>query len=81
MAQITVKDYGLGVPPDQIGLLFKRFMRLERDIASKVTGTGLGLAICRAYVEAMGGTIWVESTGVVGEGSSFSFTVRVESGA
>jgi signal transduction histidine kinase len=75
MAQISVRDYGLGVPPEQIPLLFQRFVRLQRDIASTVTGTGLGLAICRAYVEAMGGRIWVESSGVEGEGSTFAFTL------
>jgi signal transduction histidine kinase len=73
--EITVRDYGAGIPPDQAPLLFQRFVRLERDIASNVTGTGLGLAICRAYVEAMGGRIWVESSGVPGEGSTFHFTL------
>jgi signal transduction histidine kinase len=75
LVQITVKDAGLGIPPDQIPLLFQRFVRLKRDIASNVTGTGLGLAISRAFVEAMGGSIWVESTGVPGEGAAFSFTL------
>jgi signal transduction histidine kinase len=77
MAQITVKDYGLGIPPGQASLLFQRFVRLPRDIASQVSGTGLGLALCRAYVESMGGRIWVESTGVPGEGSAFSFTLAL----
>ncbi|HEX6122345.1 MAG TPA: HAMP domain-containing sensor histidine kinase, partial [Ktedonobacterales bacterium] len=75
MVEIVVRDHGLGVPPDQAVLLFQRFVRLERDIASPVVGTGLGLAICRAYVEAMGGRIWVESSGVSGEGSTFRFTL------
>lgn len=75
MAQISVRDFGLGVPPEQVSLLFQRFVRLQRDIASNVTGTGLGLAICRAYVEAMGGRIWVESSGIEGEGSTFAFTL------
>jgi signal transduction histidine kinase len=75
MVEIAVRDHGAGVPPDQAVLLFQRFVRLERDIASPVGGTGLGLAICRAYVEAMGGRIWVESTGVPGEGSTFAFTL------
>ncbi len=72
---IAVRDYGAGVPPEQAPLLFQRFVRLERDIASHVTGTGLGLAICRAFVEAMGGHIWVESSGIPGEGSTFRFTL------
>ncbi len=75
--EITVRDYGQGIPPDQIPLLFQRFVRLKRDLASNVIGAGLGLAISRAYVEAMGGRIWVESTGVPGEGSAFSFTLAL----
>jgi signal transduction histidine kinase len=75
LVEVAVRDYGLGIPPDQAVLLFQRFVRLERDLASPVPGTGLGLAICRAYVEAMGGGIWVESSGVLGEGSTFRFTL------
>jgi signal transduction histidine kinase len=75
MVQVAIHDFGLGIPPAQIPLLFQRFVRLERDIASRVPGTGLGLAICRAYIEAMGGKIWVESTGIEGEGSTFFFTL------
>ncbi|MBF6591412.1 MAG: HAMP domain-containing histidine kinase, partial [Ktedonobacterales bacterium] len=75
LVEIAVRDRGLGIPPDQAVLLFQRFVRLERDIASPVVGTGLGLAICRAYVEAMNGRIWVESTGVPGEGATFTFTL------
>ncbi len=73
--EISIRDHGAGVPPDQAPLLFQRFVRLERDIASSIVGTGLGLAICRAYVEAMGGRIWVDSTGTPGEGSTFTFTL------
>ncbi|MGZ3600918.1 MAG: sensor histidine kinase [Ktedonobacterales bacterium] len=75
MVEIAVRDYGLGIPPNQAVLLFQRFVRLERDMASPVVGTGLGLAICRTYVEAMGGRIWVESSGVPDEGSTFIFTL------
>jgi signal transduction histidine kinase len=71
MAEITVQDAGLGIPPEQKPLLFRRFVRLPRDIASTVHGTGLGLYLCRVFAEAMGGSISVESSGVPGEGSSF----------
>ncbi len=71
VVEIAVRDKGLGVPPEQIPLLFQRFMRLPRDIASPVIGNGLGLYLCRQFVEAMGGTIWVESQGVEGRGSTF----------
>jgi signal transduction histidine kinase len=75
VAQFAVRDYGLGIPQEQIPLLFQRFVRLQRDIASPVIGSGLGLAICKAAIEAMGGTIWVESSGIPGEGSTFYFTL------
>ena len=71
MVEITVQDRGLGIPPEQQGLLFRRFVRLPRDIASTVRGTGLGLYLCRVFAEAMGGSIWVESNGIPGDGSTF----------
>ena len=71
VVEIQVRDYGLGIPPEQMPLLFKRFVRLPRDLASNVMGNGLGLHLCRTLAETMGGAIWVESTGVEGEGSTF----------
>jgi signal transduction histidine kinase len=71
MVEFVVRDYGEGIPPDQIPLLFNRFVRLPRDLASSISGNGLGLYLCRLYTEAMGGRIWVKSSGVEGEGSIF----------
>jgi signal transduction histidine kinase len=71
MVEITVRDWGLGIPAKQIPLLFQRFVRLPRDLASTVVGNGLGLYVCRICAEAMGGRIWVESSGVEGEGAVF----------
>jgi signal transduction histidine kinase len=48
---------------------------LKRDQIGSVRGTGLGLYISRQLVEAMGGRIWVESSGVESEGSCFYFTL------
>ncbi len=73
--QINVQDYGLGVPARDVYAIFNRFVRLERDIAGPMRGTGVGLYLCTVLVEAMGGRIWVRSTGVPGEGSTFSFTL------
>jgi signal transduction histidine kinase len=70
-ARIAVQDHGLGIPPEQAPLLFQRFVRLPRDLASKVSGNGLGLYLCRVYTERLNGTIWVESSGVPGQGSTF----------
>ncbi len=71
MLEIVVRDYGLGIPADQIPVLFNRFVRLPRDLASRVQGNGLGLYLCRIYAEHMGGRIWVESDGIPGHGSAF----------
>ena len=51
-------------------------MRLNRDINSPVRGAGLGLYISKQLVEAMGGRIWVESSGKPGEGTTFAFTLK-----
>ncbi len=76
LIKVSVRDYGLGVPPEDQQHLFERFMRLDRDIKSPVRGVGLGLYITRRLVEAMNGRLWVESSGVPGEGSTFSFTLQ-----
>jgi len=72
---VCVQDAGPGIPPADIPLLFGKFVRLERDMVGSVRGTGLGLYISKQMVENMGGRIWVESTGVPGEGSRFCFTL------
>jgi signal transduction histidine kinase len=75
LVEIRVRDWGYGIPPGLAPLLFHRFVRLPRDLASTTSGSGLGLYLCRVLCEAMGGTIAVESSGLPGEGSTF--TVRL----
>lgn len=75
MARVSVSDRGSGIPPERQAEIFDKFVRLERDLNSKVRGSGLGLYISRQLVEVMQGTITVESSGVKGEGSTFSFTL------
>ncbi|MCT7955346.1 PAS domain S-box protein [Laspinema palackyanum] len=71
-----IKDQGRGIPRDKLETIFERFQQVDASDSRKKGGTGLGLAICRSIVEHHGGQIWVES--VVGEGSSFYFTLPVE---
>lgn len=72
---ITVQDAGPGIPLAEQPLLFQKFVRLRRDLAGTTRGSGLGLYFCKQLVEAMGGQIWVESSGKAGEGSRFCFTL------
>ncbi len=73
---VQIQDHGSGVPPEFQEQLFERFVRLERDMNSPTRGAGLGLSICKQLVQAMGGRIWVESSGTAGEGSTFIFTLK-----
>ncbi len=66
-----ISDQGLGMTPEEQGLLFQQFSRLPQKGTRKIKGTGLGLYITRRLIEAHRGRIWVEST--PGEGSTFSF--------
>jgi len=65
----TVKDNGIGIPEDKIKTIFEPFARVDESKVHKIEGTGLGLAITKRFVEAMGGSITVESS--VGRGSTF----------
>jgi signal transduction histidine kinase len=73
---VRVQDAGPGIPSAEQPLLFQKFTRLKRDLSGTVRGTGLGLHNCKKLVEAMGGQMWVESTGKPGEGSCFCFTLH-----
>lgn len=72
---ISVKDAGPGIPAAELPLLFGKFVRLQRDLSGTVRGSGLGLYISKQLIEAQGGRIWVESSGIEGEGSCFCFTL------
>ena len=56
---VTVEDEGVGVPPDELQLIFGKFMQ-SRKTKTGAGGTGLGLAICQEIVAAHGGRIWAE---------------------
>ena len=74
---ISVKDTGVGVPPDHLPNLFTRFYRVDKSRSRNAGGgSGIGLTIARHLVEAHGGRIWVESEGE-GRGSLFTFSLKV----
>lgn len=72
---VCVQDAGPGIPPEEIPLLFHKFVRLQRDVGGPISGSGLGLYLCQQLVQGMGGRIWIESTGVAGQGCRVCFTV------
>jgi PAS domain S-box-containing protein len=79
----TVRDTGIGVPPELMGRLFQPFSQVDGSMTRRFGGTGLGLAISQHLTELMGGTMWAESPAasplpVGGPGSAFHFTVRAE---
>ncbi|MDP2876800.1 MAG: ATP-binding protein [Holophaga sp.] len=71
--RISVSDTGPGIPPQHLPRLFERFYRVDASRSRELGGTGLGLAIVKHLVEAMRGTVTVESD--PGKGSTFSFTL------
>lgn len=75
--EIMVKDTGVGISKEQMSRLFTKFFRSPEAILLQPNGSGLGLYIVKNIVERHGGKIWAESE--VGKGSSFVFTLPVES--
>ncbi|MGH2362345.1 MAG: ATP-binding protein [bacterium] len=73
LAEISVKDTGAGIAPEDQAALFEEFRQVGHHAAGKQEGTGLGLALTRRFVELHGGKIWLESA--PGKGSTFTFTL------
>ena len=71
--EITVRDSGIGIKPEDLRRLFKEFEQLESGTARRYEGTGLGLALTKKLVELQGGAITVESE--AGKGSTFNVTL------
>jgi CheY-like chemotaxis protein/HPt (histidine-containing phosphotransfer) domain-containing protein len=74
----SVRDTGIGIPPDRADKLFRAFSQLDDSTTRNYGGTGLGLIISKRLTELMGGSLWVESTGIRRQGSTFHFTIHVK---
>jgi signal transduction histidine kinase len=75
--QVDVVDNGVGISLSDQARVFERFYRGEHPLVLATPGTGLGLSIVKEVVEMHKGRIWLTSSGVPGEGSTFSFTLPV----
>ena len=71
---IAVRDTGIGIPADKLGVIFEPFVQVRADFTRTADGTGLGLAISRDLAHGMGGELAVESA--LGEGSTFTLTLQ-----
>ncbi len=74
--KVSITDTGVGIPAEEIPLLFERYKQVSSAKRTKQKGTGLGLSICKLIVQSHGGTMTVESE--VGKYTAFHFTLPVE---
>ena len=72
-AVVRVSDTGIGIAPEHLRNIFDEFFQLRNPERDRNKGTGLGLTICKRLVDAMGGTLSVESK--PGTGSTFTVTL------
>jgi signal transduction histidine kinase len=75
--EVSVTDTGIGISATDQEMIFDEFRQVGGDYAGKPEGTGLGLTLARRFVEMHGGRMWVKSE--VGKGSTFSFTLPLDS--
>jgi PAS domain S-box-containing protein len=75
--EVAISDRGMGIPPQELPLLFERFHRTPQARSSGLSGTGLGLYICSGIITAHRGRIWAESPGA-GLGATFRFTLPID---
>ncbi|MCX6320501.1 MAG: ATP-binding protein, partial [Bacteroidia bacterium] len=71
--EFFVSDTGIGIPVELHYKIFENFYQVEKSLNRQFEGTGLGLTICKAFIEHLGGKIWLESE--PDRGSTFYFTL------
>lgn len=74
---VRIRDQGVGIAPEELKHVFKRFYRIPGAVAMRVKGTGLGLFIVQSVAKKHGGRVFAESEGV-GRGSSFTMELPVK---
>ncbi|HTY39724.1 MAG TPA: ATP-binding protein [Candidatus Paceibacterota bacterium] len=74
--EISIKDTGIGVPPEEIKKMFAKFFRASNAVKFQTEGSGLGLYIAKNIVQAHGGQMWAESE--VNRGTTFFFTIPID---
>ncbi len=79
LLEFSVKDTGIGIPSDMRESVFERFRQVDTTMHSEYEGAGLGLSISKAYIEMLGGKIWVDSKPE--KGSTFYFTLPYKGSA
>ena len=73
---VSVKDSGIGIPPEAMEKLFNKFYRADNAIKRQTEGSGLGLYISKGIVNAHGGQIWAESE--LNRGTTISFALPTD---
>ncbi len=75
-AQVSVKDTGVGIPPENMKKVFTKFFRAENVLKRETEGSGLGLYITKNIINSHGGAIWAES--IIDRGTTFFFTLPTD---
>jgi signal transduction histidine kinase/CheY-like chemotaxis protein len=74
LLQVSVRDTGIGIPPEKHALIFESFSQADGSTTRRYGGTGLGLSISKRLIHMMKGRVWIESE--VGKGTTVHFTAQ-----
>jgi signal transduction histidine kinase len=74
--KVSVKDTGVGIPPDKLDLIFDRFAQVDKTLSRNYEGSGIGLALVKSLIALHDGAITVSS--VLGEGSEFTIELPIK---